>query len=178
LGGLLRLRAAARAGNQTTRQVEACGVSVEFSSAHAIRFGAGPQDEYDIPKGTGEPVATTRPQAREPAEQPRELIDRTSMSAPSWRSKIFAGLARTRELGFFAYRFGRRVYQDGRPGPAVIAAPAHVVSLNPAYAGFVGAVWRARSPPFRRTAKVAFVIATLPATPRAVPLETTENWHC
>ena len=30
-------------------------------------------------------------------------------------------------------------------GPAVIAAPARAVSLNPAYAGFVGAVWRARS---------------------------------
>jgi hypothetical protein len=40
--------------------------------------------------------------------------------------------------------------------------------------GFVGSVWRARClipPRFRRTAKVAFVTATLPARSRVIPLE-------
>ncbi len=47
LGGLLRLGMAARARNQTTRQVEVGGVRHRgpFSSARAVRFGAGPQDK-------------------------------------------------------------------------------------------------------------------------------------
>ena len=106
----------------------------------------------------------------------------------TFHCKIFAGLPRTRELGMLASRFRRRVCQDKETGsirgcfvcsgPAVICRARACrskrrraktrISIWPT-AGFVGSVWRARcriTPTFRRTSKVAFVTATLPATPR------------
>src|SRR5438552_3128314 len=73
---------------------------------------------------------------------------------------MFAGLPRTRELGMFASRFGRRVWQ-GRPVRYAIR-----------WYWPCGNSPRLRriTPPFLGTAMVALVSAILPATPRVVLL--------
>jgi hypothetical protein len=83
VGRLLRLRAAARAGNQTTRQVEASGLSVgslqfDLEQDHTMND--------DIPsrvlaiEGRGRFKVSYFLKRANLAEQPRELIDRVSMS--------------------------------------------------------------------------------------------------
>jgi hypothetical protein len=83
-------------------QVKAGGVSVEFSLAHAIRFGAGPQDEYDIPNrvlASPWPLGGQlfRPQAREPgraaAGADRSHLDERAKLDAARETEVGSGMA-------------------------------------------------------------------------------------